>query len=107
MVDLKNTLKYILHDNVKVSLTVDDVRLKSIKKIDQTLIFTEKSFFYTFLGFTRSHFYPLDDTHGVYQLIAGSSKSDRPIDITGFDKVHLNCDCIDGSIVNGIREPIF
>ena len=29
-----------------------------------------------------------------------------PINITGIDKVHLKCDCIDGSIVNRIREPI-
>ena len=39
-------------------------------------------------------------------MIAGSYKGDKPINITGIDKVHLKCDCIDGSIVNGIREPI-
>ena len=39
-------------------------------------------------------------------MIAGSYKSDKPIKITGIDKVHLKCDCIQGSIVNGIREPI-
>ena len=26
--------------------------------------------------------------------------------ITTTDKVHLKCDCVDGSIVNGIREQI-
>ena len=55
VVDLNNTLNYILPDNVKVSITIDDVRLKSNLKINQTLIFTEKSFFYTILGFTRTH----------------------------------------------------
>ena len=39
-------------------------------------------------------------------MIAGSYKNDKPINITGIDKVHLKCDCIDGSVVNGIREPI-
>ena len=39
-------------------------------------------------------------------MIAGSYKSDKPIIITGIDKIHLKCDCIQGSIVNGIREPI-
>ena len=39
-------------------------------------------------------------------MIAGSYKSDKPINITGIDKVHLKCDCIDGSIMNGKREPI-
>ena len=72
VVDLNNTLKYILPDNVKVSVTIDDVRLKSNLKINQTLIFTEKSFFYTILGFTRSRSYPLDVMEGFYQLIAGS-----------------------------------
>ena len=48
----------------------------------------------------------MDDIDGFYQLIAGSYKSEKPINITGIDKVHLKCDCIDGSIVNGIREPI-
>ena len=38
-------------------------------------------------------------------MIAGSYKSDRPIKITGIDKTHLECDCIQGSIVNGIQEP--
>ena len=39
-------------------------------------------------------------------MIAGSYRSDKPKNITGIDKVHLKCDCIQGSIVNGIREPI-
>ena len=106
VVDLNNTLKYILPDNVKINVTIDDIRLKSNLKINQTLIFTEKSSFYTILGFTRSHSYPLDDIDGFYQFIAGSYKSDKPINFTGIDKFHLKCDCIQGSIVNGIRETI-
>ena len=39
-------------------------------------------------------------------MIAGSYEGDKPIKNTSIDKVHLKCDCIDGSIVNGIREPI-
>ena len=37
-------------------------------------------------------------------MIKGSYQSEKPI--TGIDKIHLKCDCIQGSIVNGIREPI-
>ena len=103
VVDLNNTLKNLLPDNVKVSVTIDDVRLKSNLKSNQTSIFTEKSFFCTVLVFTRSRFYPPDDTDGFYQLIAGSYKSDRPINITGIDKIHLKCYCVNGSIVNGVR----
>ena len=106
VVDLNNTLKHILPNNVKVNITIDDIRLKSNLKINQTLIFTERSFFYTILGFTQSRSYPLNDIDSHYQIIACSYKSDKPINITGIDKIHLKCDCIQGSIVNGIREPI-
>ena len=106
IVDLNNTLKYILPDNVEVNVTIDDIRLKSNLKINQTLLFTEKSFFFTILGSTQSCSYLLDDIDGFYQLIAGSYKSDKPINITGIDETHIKCDCIDGSIVNGVRESI-
>ena len=76
IVDLNNTLKNILPDNVKVYITIDDIRLKSNLKTNQTLIFTEKSFFYTILGFTQSRSYPIDDIDGFYQIIAGLYKSD-------------------------------
>ena len=106
IIDLNNTLKHFLPDNVKVNITIDDIRLKSNLKINQTLIFTEKSFFYIILGFTQSRFYPLNDIEGFYQIIPGLHKSDKPINIIGIDKIHLKCDCIQGSIVNGIREPV-
>ena len=41
-----------------------------------------------------------------YQILPGSYKSDKPINITAIDEFHLKCDCIQGSIVNGTREPI-
>ena len=104
--DLNKTLKHNLPDNVKVNITIDDIRVKSNLRINQTLTFTEKPFFYTILGFTQSRSYPLEDIDGFYQLVAGLYKSDKPISITGIDKVHLKCDCIQGSIVNGNRDPI-
>ena len=106
VVDLNKTLKNILPNNVKIDINIDERKYKTDLKVNQTLIFTNKSFFYTILGFTQSHSYPLDDIDGFYQLIAGSYKSDKPINITGIDKVHVKCDCIDGSIMNGTREPI-
>ena len=106
VVDLNKTLKNILPNNVKIDITIDERKYKTDLRINQTLIFTNKSFFYTILGFTQSHSYPLDDIEGFYQLIAGLYKSERPINITGIDKVHLKCNVVDGSIVNGVREPI-
>ena len=105
VIDLNNTLKYILPDNVEVNVTIDDIRLKANLKTNQTLFFTEKSFFYTILGYTRSLSYPLDDIDGFYQLIAGSYESDKPINFTGIETIHLKCDCNNGSILNGVREP--
>ena len=40
-------------------------------------------------------------THTVYP-----PGTEKPVMITSTDKVHLKCDCVDGSIVNGIREQI-
>ena len=87
VVDLNNTLNHIVPDNVKINITIDDFRLKSNLKINQTLLFTEKSFFYTTLGFTQSRSYPLEDIENFYQLVAGLYKSDKPINITGIDKI--------------------
>ena len=63
-------------------------------------------FFYTNLGFTKSKSCSLSDDKGCFQIIPGTYESEKPIDITGIDNVHLKCVCINGSIVNGIREPI-
>ena len=104
--DLNKTIKNILPNNVKIDTNIDERKYKTDLKFSHTLIFTNKSFFYTILGFTKSHSYPLHDIEGFYQLIPGSYKSDRPINITGIDKVHLKCNVVDGSIVNGVREPI-
>ena len=49
VIDLNNTLTYILPDNVKVSVTIDDVRLKSNIKCNQTLTFTKKLSFIHFV----------------------------------------------------------
>ena len=34
----------------------------------------------------------------------GTHTSEKPVVITTTDKAHLKCDCVSGSIVNGIRE---
>ena len=87
--DINDTLKNILHNNVVISVSIDEKIYISVLKINQTLFFTDKSFFYTILGFTQSHSYPLDDVDGFYQLIAGSYKSDKPINITGLNKFKM------------------
>ena len=67
VIDLNEMLKYISPDNVKVNFTTDVIRLNSNLKIDQTLIFTDESFFHSIPGFTQSYSYPLDERDGFYQ----------------------------------------
>ena len=58
--------------------------------------FDEKSFFSTILGFTPSWDYKHYNEY-IIQKIVNSSNT---------NKIHLNCDVIDGSVVNGSRQPI-
>ena len=105
--DINMMLKSLLPKEVKVNITVDEIRLKSNLTTNKTIRFTKKkSLFYVILGFTQSHSGEIGDIEGFVQLIPGVYKGDRPINITGIDKMHLKCDCIQGSIVNGVREPI-
>ena len=46
------------------------------------------------------------DITGFVQQIPGKYKTEKTINNTGIDKIDIKCDCITGSIVNGIREPI-
>ena len=58
--------------------------------------FDEKSFFSTILGFTAG----CDYKHYNQYL------SQKIADLTSRNKVHLKCDVIDGSIQDGVRQPI-
>ena len=55
VIDLIINLKNFPPENVKISVTIDEKKHKSNLKINQTLTFTNKSFFYTILGFIQSH----------------------------------------------------
>ena len=98
--------KSLLLNQLKVKYTIDDIRLNSNLTIKKTIRFSEKAFFYTKLQFTESYSGILRDIPGFVQLIPGSYKCDEPIKIRGIDKIQLKCDCINGSIVNGISLPI-
>ena len=96
-------IKPLLPNKEKVKNTIDDIRLKSKSTTNKTKRYTKKSFLYTMLGFTQSHSSPLGDIGGLIQLISGSYGNDKPVNITGSDKVNLKCDWINGSVVNSIR----
>ena len=99
-------LKHLVPNNLKFTITIDDIRLKSNININQTSILTKKSFFFHNFGFYGSHLGVLGDIDGFVQLIPGTYKSGKLFNITGIDKVHKNYNCKIGSIVNGIRESI-
>ena len=58
--------------------------------------FHEKSFFSTVLGFTSGWDYKHYNKYTSQTIVNLSSTS----------KIHLKCDVIDGSVVDGIRQPI-
>ena len=65
-----------------------------------TLRFGEKSFFHTLLGFDPYWDYKPAKTNNVYT-------NDKIIlNLNTINKIHLKCDCIDGSIQDGVRQPI-
>ena len=68
------------------------------------LFFDNKSLFKNLLGFeTYWDFKPTDAIHfnspGVYN-------NDETLFLSTKHRNRLKCDCIDGCVVNGIREPI-
>ena len=70
-----------------------------------TLRFDEKSFFHTILGFTP--YWDSKPTNAIFADAPGVYTSDKIIlNLNTINKIHLKCDCIDGSTQDGIRQPI-
>ena len=70
-----------------------------------TLRFDKQSFFHTLLGF--SPYWDYKPNNSSHVLISGVYPSDKIIlNLNTINKILLKCDCIDGSIQNGLRQPI-
>ena len=69
-----------------------------------TLRFKEKSFFHTLLGFTP--YWDYKPTNSNHVFIPGVYISDIILNLSATNKIHLKCDCIDGSIQDGVRQSI-
>ena len=87
--DITLLLKISPPDEVKMNITIDDIRLKSNLITNKTIRFTKKSIIYTILGFVASHSGVSGDIPGFVKLIPGSYRSDKPVNITGIDKIHI------------------
>ena len=75
-----------------IELVADTITMQSILTIPNPIHF--KSELNKVLGFTNTHY--SEATH----------KSEKPVMKTTTEDVHLNCDCVDGPVLNGTREQI-
>ena len=85
-------------DNV-IDIEYDDITRKTKLVVRPGIIairFDEKSFFSTILGFN----------HGWDYKHYNQYISQKIVNLSNTSKIHLKCDVIDGSVVNGIRQPI-
>ena len=69
-----------------------------------TLIFDEKLLFHTLLGF--SPYWDYKPTNFNHDANPGVYTNDKILNLSSTNKIHLKCDCIDGSIQDGVRQPI-
>ena len=69
-----------------------------------TLRFDERSFDHTLLGFEPYWDYKPSNSNHV--AIPGVYTSDKILNLSATNKIHSKCDIIDGSVVNGLRQPI-
>ena len=84
----------------EILIRLDDITRKSKLVVRPRFInirFDEKSFFKTILGFTAGWDYKHYNQYTSLKFVNLSSTK----------KIHSKCDLIDGSIHNGLRQPVF
>ena len=82
-----------------IEIEFDDITMKTKLVVRSGIVairFDEQSFFHTVLGFT-----PGWDYKHYNEYI-----SQKTVNLSKTNKMHLKCDVIDGSIVDGLRQPI-
>ena len=82
-----------------IDIEFDDITRKTKLVVNNGIIairFDETSFFSTILGFTSGWDYKHYNKY----------TSQKVVYLGNTNKIHLKCDCIDGSVLNGIRQPI-
>ena len=82
-----------------IDIEYGDITMKTKLVVNIGIIairFDEKSFFCTNLGFTSGWDYKHYNKY----------TSQKIVNLGSTNKIHLKCDCIDGSVVNGVRQTI-
>ena len=83
----------------EILIRLDDITRKTELVVNSGIIavrFAEKSFFSTILGFTPGWDYKYYNQY----------LSQRIVNLNSTNKIHLKCDVIDGSVVNGFKHPV-
>ena len=83
----------------EILIRLDDITRKTKLVVNSGIIairFDDQSFFSTILGFTAGW----DYKHYNQYL------SQKIVNLSSTNKIHLKCDAIDGSAVDGVRQPI-
>ena len=101
--DLSKALFNILQQenpssNSEILIRLDDITRKTKLVVRSGIIairFDEKSFFSTILGFTPGWNYKRYNQYN----------SQKIVNLNNTNKIHLKCDCINGSIQDGVRQP--
>ena len=102
--EISEALFYILQSEYpssdsEILIRLDDITRKTKLVVSSGIIairFDEKSFFSIILGFTAGW----DYKHYIQYL------SQKIVNLSSTNKIHLKCDAIDGSVVDGVRQPI-
>ena len=113
--DISDAIQTFSGHQETIQLEYDDISIRTtivlkfknekMKFALVTLRFDKQSFFHTLLGF--SPYWDYKPNNSSHVLIPGVYPSDKSIlNLNTIDKIHLKCDCIDGSIQNGVRQPI-
>ena len=104
--DISEAIYKIAGERGSLKIEYDDISMKTKLTFDyfSSLRFNKNSFFHTLLGFTP--YWDYKPINGVNSDSPGIYISDKILNLNTINKIHLKCDCIDGSVVNGKREPI-
>ena len=96
LVDINHAIEQKINESdydFKIDIQADTISMKSVLTTSNPIHFNPR--LNILLGFTNK-----DHQEGTHT-------SEKLVMITTTDKEHLKCDCVDGSIVNGIREQSF
>ena len=102
--NIKDLQEAVYHKGT-IQTEYDELNKKVNLILTNLMRFDEKSFFHTILGFDP--YWDYKPTNAIHAYSPGVYISDKiNLNLNTINKIHLKCDVIDGSIQDGIRQPI-